>query len=133
METMTQNPTPSKIILNLLVLITVIGLVITGWLIGHTLRYSNPALWHPPIEEINPQIKTGFESEGIRRQAVLMGNPSLRALNREWTLILGEVLSGNCVGNTYYTSLPAKCRSADGSLVRVTGDGSTVIYIPPDK
>ena len=124
---------PPKIILNLLVLITVIGLVLTGWLVGHVLRFSNPALWHPPIEEIDPQIKNGFESEGIRRQAVLMGNSSLRALTREGMLIIGEVLSESCVGNTYYTSLPAKCRSADGSLVRVTGDGSTLIYIPPDK
>ena len=117
----------------MLVLFTVIGLVLTGWLVGHILRFSNPALWHPPTEEINPQIKIGSESEGIRREVVLMGNPSLRALARERILVPGEVLSGDCVGNIYYTSLPAKCRSANGRLVQVGGNESHIILIPGDR
>jgi len=30
-------------------------------------------------------------------------------------------LPEQCVGDTYYTSLPAKCHTADGRLVRVGG------------
>ena len=130
---MTQNPTPPKIVLNLLVLITVIGLVITGWLLGHVLRYSMPALWHPPIEQINPQIKTGFEFEGIRREVVFTGNPALRVFTNEGTLYLGQVLFNQCTGNTYYTSLPAKCHSTDGRLMRVGGAEPGLILVPPDK
>ncbi len=63
----------SKLVPKILVLTALIATVSLGWLAGHILRFSIPALWHPPIEENNPQIKTGFEFEfeGIRRLAVL--------------------------------------------------------------
>ena len=119
---------------NILVLAILIGLVIAGWLAGHILRYSIPALWHPPIQEVDPQIKTGYEfkSEGIRRQAVLTENPQLSQMR----IYLGKMqllpLEG-CVGDTYYTSLPAKCRSGDGELVQVGGVDRNVIVIPKGR
>ena len=99
--------TQSKLISNLLVLITVIGFVLTGWLVGHILRHAVAALQfqHPPIEEVDPKIKNGFESEGVRRQAVLMVNPTVQVTLDEGSLSLGEALFQRCVGNSFYTSL----------------------------
>lgn len=124
-----------KLTKNLLVLITVIGFALTGWLVGHILRHAIPALQfqHPPIEEVDPTIKNGFESEGIRRQAVLMGRPVVQAIPGEGLLSLREALFQGCFGNTYYTSLPAKCRSADGKLVIVENSQRLRVLSPPDK
>ena len=122
----------SKPIRNLLVLTTLIGMVLLGWLVGHVLRYSIPAfqLQHPPIQEFDPHIKNGLEFEGIRRQAVLMGIPAMGAITSEGPVILGELIFEGCVGNTYYTSLPAKCRTAGGQLVQVGGGQQGVILLP---
>jgi hypothetical protein len=122
-----------KLVKNILVLITVTGFAVTGWLVGHILRYSNPALWHPPIEQIDPQIKNGFEFEGIRREVVFTRNLALRVFPNEGRFYLGQVLLNPCAGNTYYTSLPAKCRSADGKLVRVGGVEASVLVTPGDR
>jgi len=123
---------PGYVVWKLLVLAAVIGMVLFGWLAGHILRYSTLEFWHPPIEEINPRIKTGveFDSEDIRRLAMLPENlqaTQLRVYPGEGQINLFD----GCVGNTYYTSLPAKCRSADGRLVRV--GGSPGLLIPLDE
>jgi len=125
----------SKLIPNLLVLITVIGFALSGWLVGHILRHTLPAyqFQHPPIQEVDPNIKNGFESEGIRREAVLMGNPAVQVFLGEGSLSLGETLFQAYVGNTYYTSLPAKCRSVDGRLVIVGNSPGQRVLTPPDK
>ena len=119
---------------NILVLAILIGLVITGWLAGHILRYSTPALWHPPIQEIEPSIKIGskFEFEGVRRLVVFTENPQLsqvRAYFGGMQLLPLE----HCVGNTYYTSLPAKCRSVNGELAQVGGVDRNFIVIPKGR
>lgn len=106
---------------NLLILAVLIGTVSLGWLAGHILRFSLPALWHPPIEEIDPRIKNGFklELEGERIILTPQENAWIRVESLE-----------RCPGNTYYTSLPAKCRSADGELVRVGGNQREIILVP---
>lgn len=128
-----ENANLSKPIRNVLVLIAVVGLILAGWLAGHIFRHLTPYYQHPPIEEIDPHIKNGFEAEGIRRQVVFTESPVTRIFTSEGSLLLGEVLLENCVGNTYYTSLPAKCRSADGRLVRVEENGVYIVTIPGDK
>ena len=82
------------------------------------------------IEEVDPRIKTGyeFEIEGIRRLVVfpeISLAPQVRIYPGE-----GQInFMDGCVGNTYYTSLPAKCRSLDGRLVRVGGvDSNSCLY-----
>ena len=117
-----------KLVLNLLVLITVIGLVLTGWLAGHILRHTTPVFQHPPIEESDPHIKIGYEFEGIRRIVVLPGTSKTAQLQ----VYLGEGkinLPSACEGTTYYTSLPAKCHTADGRLVQVGPQGEQLIYL----
>lgn len=123
----------SKLIRNLLVLITVVGLVLTGWLVGHILRHLTPSYRHPPIEEIDPHIENGLDFEGIRRQVVLTGNPASSAFVIEGPLYLEQFLSNQCLGSTYYTSLPAKCRSADGELVILGGWLQRQLVAPQDK
>jgi hypothetical protein len=83
-----------KIILNVLVLVTVIGFALTGWLFGHILRHSSPALRHPPTRM--PGEKVG-------------GNPPL-ILER---FLVTRVMSlQDCETDVYYTSLPTKCRAS---------------------
>ena len=113
---------------NILVLATLVGLVLFSWLFGHILRYSIPALWHPPLQETDPQIKVGveFDLEGIRRMAVFTG---IAAANVSPQSQLPAGLGAQpamCLGFTYYTSLPAKCRTVDGRLVAVTEFDSTM-------
>lgn len=120
----------SKITNKIVVLISVIALVLTGWLAGHIVRFSISSFWHPPVEEITPQIQNGFQSDGIRREVVLLGmgfSPGNRAA------IPGGLAFASCVGNTYYTSLPAKCRSADGRLVKVGVNNSYILLMPDEK
>jgi hypothetical protein len=126
-----QTLKPPKLILNLLVLITVIGLVLFGWLVGHILRFSIPEFWHPPIEEINPQIKNTFEFEN-QRTLVPQNDPRIRVYV-DGALLSQSLELNVCQGNTYYTSLPAKCRSVDGKLVQVGGAQFGNVIIPPGK
>jgi len=104
---MMENTDKPKLTPKILVLITVIALVLAGWLTGHILRFAFPMLWHPPIEKITPKIQNGFEFEEIRREAVLAGNPDLRILPNEGMHYPGEILLDPCIANTYYTSLLA--------------------------
>jgi len=106
---------------NLIILAVLIGTVLVGWLAGHILRFSIPALWHPPIEEIDPRIKTGFELELEGERIIL--TPQENAWIRVESL-------ERCPGYTYYTSLPAKCRSVDGELVRVGENQREIILVP---
>lgn len=117
-----QYPNRPKLIRNLLVLFSVIGLVLTGWLAGHILRYSIPAhqFRHPPVPEFDLHIKNGnlFDFEGIRRQVVLTGNPTARVSGNREAFDLRKIVLNECNGNTYFTSLPAKCHTPDGRLVQ---------------
>jgi hypothetical protein len=122
-----------KLVNNLLVLVVLTGAILAGWLAGHILRYIIPAYQHPPIEEIDPHIENGFKFEGIRRQVVLIGNPAPSVFSFERTVYLEQILFDQCLGSTYYTSLPAKCHSVDRRLVRVDGTKSNVIVIPRGK
>jgi len=130
-----QKPERVEVIRNVLVLAALIGLVLFGWLLGHILRYSIPALWHAPIQENDSQIKYGveFQFDGIRRSVVLPGLapaiPVAPVQIREGQ----KPLPVACPGYTYYTSLPAKCRTLDGRLVQVGGVESNVILIPQGK
>ena len=116
---------------NLLVLATLIGTASLGWLAGHILRYSIPALWHPPLQETNPHIKTGYEFEFEGERFILMPqeNPWVRVYIDGAQVKPPE----QCAGHTYYTSLPAKCHTADGRLVRVGGIEAGVIVDPGDR
>ena len=105
---------------NLLCLAALIATISLGWLAGHVLRYSIPTLWHLPIEEIDPRIKTGyeFELEGIRPLAALPESSPVPQVRVYFGGLQVNLLE-RCVGSTYYTSLPAKCRSVEGRLVRI--------------
>jgi len=130
-----QKPERVEVIRNVLVLAALIGLVLFSWLLGHILRYSIPALWHPPIPENDSQIKYGveFEFDGIRRFVIL---PGLAPGNIVAPVQIREgqiTLPVECPGYIYYTSLPAKCRTVDGRLVQVGGIESNVILVPQGK
>jgi len=125
-----ENTNRPKLTHKILVIITVVAFVLAGWLTGHILRFALPVLWHPPIEKITPQIQNGFESEGIRREIVFSGEGVFTSDGRS---ITGEFVFWGCVGNMYYTSLPAKCRSVSGELVQVGGKEMERLLIPPEK
>jgi len=120
---------------NLLVLVALVGLLIAGWLAGHVWRYSNPALWHPPIPEMNPQIKTGFEYEGIPRLAVFgkrltaVENPASQPV-RIWPEMGPAKRHDRCTGSAHFTSLPAMCHSAEGRLVRASMPDTNPLILP---
>lgn len=120
---------------NVLILAGLVGLVLLSWLLGHILRYSNPMLWHPPLQEPDPQIKMGIaiDFEGIPRLATL---PGLKPVSdSEQALLAREpgARPAECAGLTYFTSLPAKCLAADGRLVQAPGFESSAIMIPQSK
>jgi hypothetical protein len=130
-----EKPKRVEIVRNILVLLTLIGLVLFSWMLGHILRYSIPGLWHPRIPEIDPHIRYGgeFESEGIRRLAAF---PGLALVDVQVKADLREQPSGppeECLSLTYYTSLPAKCWTSDWRFVSVSGIESNVSVIPPSK
>jgi hypothetical protein len=116
----------AKFVSNILILVALVGTVSLGWVAGHILRYSIPALWHPPIQEYNPQIKNGFEFEGERLIVTPQENPWVRVYIGGAQMEPPE----RCVGFTYYTSLPAKCRSVSGELVRVEGLQTQIVITP---
>ena len=119
-----------KFIKNFLVLAALTGAVLFGWLTGHILRHSIPEFQfqHPPIPETGPKIKNGLEFEGQRIVA---------AIDEPWVRVYIDGVPVNqmevCAGNTYYTSLPAKCRSSNRKLVQVGGIEANIILIPTDK
>ena len=115
---------------NFLVLAALTGAVLFGWLTGHILRHSIPEFQfqHPPIPETGPKIKNGLEFEEQRIVA---------AIDEPWVRVYidGKLVNQMevCAGNTYYTSLPAKCRSSNRKLVQVGGIEANIILIPTDK
>jgi hypothetical protein len=130
---MIQMPKRMETIRNVLILAALVGLVLLSLLLGHILRYSIPALWHPPIQETDPQIRYGVEFEGIRRLIIF---PGLALQTAPGPVLIREgwgAPPGECFGTTYYTSLPAKCQAADGRLVQAGGIESNVILILPGK
>jgi len=118
---------------NIFVLTALIAIVAFGWTVGHILRFSISSLGHPPIEEIDPRIKTGLEEGGIRRQFVWTGIPAARVFSGEGAVIPGEFSPAQCPGTTFYTSLPAKCRSANGELIRAWNAGREFVVTPLEK
>lgn len=46
---------------------------------------------------------------------------------------LDGILLEQCQTTIYYTSLPAKCRTVNGDLVRVGETGSDIILFSPNK
>ncbi len=106
-----------------LVLAALIGAVLFSWLLGHVLRFSIPALWQPPLQELNPQTEYGFEIElaGIRRLAVFPGLAPAGLATQLQRLPAPGAPPGECQGLTYFTSLPAKCLTPDGRLIEVGG------------
>ncbi|MGD8404961.1 MAG: hypothetical protein PVJ21_14970 [Anaerolineales bacterium] len=129
-ESMMENTNKPKPTQKVLVLIIVIAFILAGWLTGHILRFAFPTLWHPPAEKITPQIQNGFESKGIRREIVLSG---AGVFTSDGSTITGEFVFGSCVGSTFYTSLPAKCRSVSGELVLAGRVEMERLFIPPEK
>ena len=123
-----QNSHPPKLIYKLLVLLTVIGLAVVGWLTGHILRHAVPELQHPPIrlpgEEVG-KVRMQF-LDNPRFNSVPSGEPRLYVFTEK----LNFSPSFECRNNTYYTSLPAKCQSVDGHLVRVGGGPQEMHIIP---
>ena len=128
---MIENTTPSRPILNLLVLIAVIGLGLAGWLTGHIVRHITPAYQHPPTEEVDPRIKTGYLI-GTNDQIIIIGslNESQQGFYFNGLHVNGQ---GICTGNTFFTSFPARCQSVDGKLVSIGGIRSNIIVIPQAK
>ena len=116
-----QNANSPKPILNVLVLAALIGTVLFGWLSGHVLRYSILTFRHPPVQETDPHIKNGYQLEfqDKRATATLQPDPWVRV----YIAGMPAGLQDDCPGLTYYTSLPAKCRTADGRLVRILVPG----------
>jgi hypothetical protein len=123
------------ILAKILVLVALVGLVLLSWLAGHILRFSIPALWHPPLPETNPRIRYGdeIEFEGIRREVVLTGVAPETWYARIEVRAGQAPMSADCMGLTYFTSLPAKCLTADGRLVIVQEFEPNVILIPRGK
>ena len=126
-----------KPIPNLLVLIALTSAVLFGWLAGHIMRFSIPVYQFQgtPTPEFDLHIKNGYEFElqGIRRLVVLTENSAVRVFTDTGTLNLEGVLLEQCLGTTYYTSLPAKCHNANGELIRVGGIETNAIVDPRDK
>jgi len=118
---------------NILVLTALIAIAAFGWTVGHILRFSISSLGHPPIEESDPRIKIGLEEGGIRRQFVWTGSPVVRGFSGEGAVLPGEFSLAQCPGITFYTSLPAKCRSANGELIRAGNSGGEFVVTPPEK
>ena len=106
--------------LKIFILTALIATASLGWLAGHIIRFSIPALWHPPIEENTPGEKIGSVFQAYTPQ-ILGGVPITNWGVNAWQ---------DCKNDVYYTSLPAKCRSMDGRLVQVRGFEPNVIVIP---
>jgi hypothetical protein len=132
-----QNSKLPKPIPNLLVLIALTGAILFGWLAGHILRFSIPdyQLQHPPIPKFDPHIKNGYEFElqGIRRLVVLTGGSTMSIFSDTGGVSLEGLLTEQCLSTTYYTSLPAKCHSVNGDLIRVGEGGPNIMFFSPNK
>lgn len=126
-----------KPIPKLLVLIALTCAVLFGWLTGHFIRFSIPAyqLQRSPIPEFNLHMKNGYEFElqGIRRLAILTENSTMSIFSDTGEAGLEMFLAEQCLGTTYYTSLPAKCHNRNGDLVRVGEGGPNIILFSPNK
>jgi len=112
----------TKIALNILILAALISTVSIGWLVGHVIRFSIPEFWQPPIEERIPGEKIGDASQPPL--------PAERIPVTRWNANVTPMMLEHCKTNVYYTSLPAKCRSVDGNLVRVGVVQREIMIIP---
>jgi hypothetical protein len=126
-----------KPIPKLLVLIALTCAVLFGWLTGHIIRFSIPVyqLQDSPIPKFNLHMKNGYEFElqGIRRLAVLTESSTMSVFSDTGEAGLELFRIEQCLGTTYYTSLPAKCNSMNGDLIRVGEAGLDIILFSPNK
>lgn len=125
------------IIRNALILSVLIGVTFIGWAWGHTMRYSiptyqpapEPQYWIPPAPE--NEIKTLNASEfNLEGEFVFFLTLDGTQMQTDFSGALSYSQS-QFMGNTFYTSLPAKCQSFDGKLIPM-GDtqGQVYQYIP---
>ena len=91
---------------NIMLLIALIGAVLFSWLAGHIMKHYIPELQHPRESLPNEKI-VGFPAYSPQ----IIGGARIR----NW----GDSAWPACKSDVYYTSLPAKCRSVDGRLIRV--------------
>ena len=110
----------TQIAVNILIFTALIATASLGWLAGHIIRFSIPEFWHPPLEERIPGEKIGSLFQVYTPQ--ILGRVPIT----NWEVNIWQ----GCKTDVYYTSLPAKCRSMDGRLVRVVG-GQREIFIFP--
>ena len=115
-----------KIALNILILTALVFIVSLGWLAGHILRFSIPGIWHPPVEERIPGEKVGSAPQ----PPLLVERIPVTRWNVE---VMPMMMLNQCKTDVYYTSLPAKCHSADGRLVRVGGIQRELIIVPYEE
>jgi hypothetical protein len=126
-----------KPIPKLLVLIALTCAVLFGWMTGHIIRFSIPAyqLQRSPIPDFNLHMKNGYEFElqGIQRLVVLTKSSTMSVLTETGGVSLEGILNEQCLGTTYYTSMPAKCQDMNGDLIRVGEAGPDIILFSPNK
>ena len=106
-----------------LILWAVLALIGASWVSGHILRHAIPSLWYVPTQmPPMPGEKIGIFSPNSPQ--IVGGVPITN-----W-----EPFSWNpCGTDTYYTSYPAKRRTADGSLMQVEKRSREIYTIPPGQ
>ena len=108
----------TKLALNLLILITLIGLVIVGWTAGDAIRKSFQERQYL-LESLSAEELGVFQTYTPQ---ILVGV----------SITNGNITAGQgCKDNVYYTSLPAKCQSVEGRLIQVGDIESNIILVPP--
>ena len=98
----------AKSMLRYLPVIAVLAATVTGLLIGINLN--------PTSLDSQPKNPTQLQAETTDRQPLV---------------ILGE--AGPCGSSNVYTSLPPKCRAADGSFIAAEGTSPYIMRIPEKK
>jgi len=104
-------------VLNLLILTTLFGLVITGWVLGHIYRHSIPEFQQP--RDSVPGEKIGSFSD--LPSEIYLGLPIKNWEVPAWM---------ECKNDLVYTSLPAKCQTTDGRMMEVGNDQPPTQLIP---
>ena len=93
-----------KFLLCVLIVLVVIGMTTFGWVLGHIVKYSIPAFQHPPLHF--PGEKSGEATPLQAHEKIPFMKSNINPVQ-------------NCQTTVYYTSLPAKCHTPNGKLVRV--------------
>ena len=123
-----EDPKKPHYIKQLLILWAVLALIGTSWVSGHILRHAIPSLWNIPTP-IPP-----MPGEKIGMFSPYSPQIASAAPITNWEPFDWETISWNpCRTDTYYTSYPAKCRTADGTLIQVGKHSRENDIIPPDS